>query len=536
MNDGKLCGLVVLLCVICPILVGYAWPVGTDTGIAYETGDPANITADSINTKIPVFVPYNDPFNNNQNVFEDFLYSNTPEMVTGNPGPIWSNLNPEPHTQSVTTDAYGFYTINDVATWENWGTAISVIFPLLDWDEIDMDDGGNVADLVIYYPKTDKMFFRSINSDYFLPVESHKITFSGPANSVEDVGYVLYFDEGYYADLSYGMQVPWYTSDWFNGYENKGANILFSTVNNSQQIDLVLLDQTEYHDTHIQIRVDSGTIKMRVYDNSTLYYSEELGSNSVYDKVLLTIDYDSATIALSGLRGLTSYIGDYNAAIRQTIKAEWENPIIFRSFTIDRYSGSDAVWYVADTLSGVAETDGSHNYYMDLRQYTASGSCQLNIRSVVQHGDRINFVINGVSHYGTIEKGILSVTGSTGLIEVPINNLLIGLIANSFYINGQELAQYSSITEAKIYFYDDWKMSLYYYPVTEVTVKTFTWLPGGFGLDIMGFCSVGLITSVGSALGLGLYGRRSGMRIGLVTMTALFCAAAYLIFMMNGGI
>lgn len=539
MNDGKLCGLVVLLCVICPILVGYAWPVGADNDIAYETGDPSDITADSINAKLPVYVPYNDPYNNNQNVFDDFFYSNEPVAITLNEGPIWVST-PELRGQTVTTDSYGFYTINNVSTWQNWGSAVSVIFPLDIWDEIDIDDGGSVAEMVVYYPATDKMFFKHLGSEEFQPVESHKLIFSGSSNATVNLQFIVYYQEGYYADLTEGMKVPWYTSSWFNGYLNKGANILFSTIDNNSQIDLFVIDPDQLspptHDTHIRISVSSGVIRMNVYDNGTLYYSQELGSISVYDKVLLTIDYDTASIALSGLRGLTSFIGDYSAAIRQTIIADWENPVIFRSFTIDRYSGSNAAWYVADTLSGVAETDGSHNYSMDLRQYTASGSCQLNIRSVLQHGDSMTFVINGNTITGNIQKGILSITGSTGLIEVPVNNLLIGLIGNAFYINGQELAQYSTITEAKIYFNGDWKMSLYYYPMTEISVKTYSWLPGGFGLDISGFCSVGLITSFGSALGLGLYGRRSGMRIGLVTLTALFCAAAYLIFMMNGGI
>lgn len=535
MNDGKLCGLVVLICVICPILVGYAWPVGTMDGIAYETGDPSDITQDSYNAKLPVFVPYNDPYNNNQNVFYDYLFNNFPEVTTGNQGPVWTTYSPDLHYDAVRTDNSGFYEISDVGTWKNWQSGVvAVVFPLWDWNEIDMDDSGNVAELVVYYPQTDKMFFRHLNTAEFQPVESHRLWFSGSVNTNYNLYYLEYYNEGVYAELSYGMQVPEDESSWFNGYLNKGANIIFSTELDNQSIRVKVIDHLEVNDTSIYIRTVNGRIMMHLVQNGTTYYNQDLGENSVYDKVLLTIDYDSGTIALSGLRGMTSYIGDYNAAIRQTITADWRNPVIFRSFSI--YSSSDTTWYVADTLAGIAETDGSKNYQIDLRQYAASGSCQLNIRGVLQHSDRITFIINGQSFNGSIDKGILTVTGTNGTITEPINNLLVGLIGNAFYINGQVLTSEASITQARIFFVGDWKMSLYYYPVTETTVKEFSWLPGGFGLDAMGFCSVGLITSVGSALGLGLYGRRSGIRVGLVTLTAMFCAGAYLIFMMNGGL
>ena len=541
MNNGKLCGLVVMLCVICPILVGYAWPVDSTSETAWETGDSKDISADAINAKLPVFVPYNDPFNNNQNVFEDNLYANVPAVFTGSPGPIWSTLNPELNTQSVSIPADGFYVINDVGTWQSWGTAVAVIFPMVDaWvEEIDMNDGGSVADLVVYYPKTDKMYFRHVGDNEFKPIESHRLSYSagfGYEGTTQDLSYILYYDEGYYADLSAGMQVPWYTADWFNGYQNKGFDIIFSTTDNNSQVDLVILDPTIGYptDTHIKIKVDSGTISMMVYDGGVPYYYEELGSNTIYDKVLLTVDYDTAGIVLSGLRGMDSYLGDYTAAIRESIKADWETPVIFYSFTIDRYAGSNAVWYVADTLSGVGEMDGSHNFRLDLRDYNAIGSCQLNIRSVTQHGSNLNFIINGSTKYGTITNGELSVSGVDGTITVPVNNLLVGLIDNKIYLNGYLLAEASSITEAELSFTGDWKMSLYYYPVTESTVPGYAWLPGGFGLDVTGFCSVGLITSCGSALGLGLYGKRSGVKVALVSLTALFCAAAYLIFMMGG--
>jgi len=272
---------------------------------------------------------------------------------------------------------------------------------------------------------------------------------------------------------------------------------------------------------------------LNVYENSSFIYSDILGNSSVYDKVLLTYDYDNKSLSLSGLRGMDSFIGDYSAAIRQTITCDLDNPVIFRSILINGGVNSNS-WYVADTVSGVSSTPGSHNYYLNMRDYDPTGALQINLRSVQIHSDRFDIVVNSTTYNGTIVGNQLTIETDGDDLTVPINNLLVGLIENKVYLNGYLIADPGSfISSAQLRFYDDWLMSVYLYHMEEIDITGYTWMPGSFGLDVMGFCSVGLITSFGSALGLGLYGRRSGVRLGLVVMTALFCAAAYLIFMMG---
>lgn len=545
MNDGKLCGLVVLLCVICPILVGYAWPVSTTTETAYETGDPINITNDLINSDISVFTAYNDPYNNNMNVFDDnSRFANRSNHLTNSPGPV-PNLNvPYLGFESITTDSLGFYTIPDISTFKNWtsANAKAVIFYLISgWDEIDINDGGSVADMVLFYPETQMMYFRELGGHQFKEFnDSWQIIYSASSSGVQSLDIPYYIYSAYdYVDVSAGFQVP-SNGDWLNGYQNKAANIIFSTDDNNSRVDLTFIDSDTLHpptyDIKASIRVSSGSISMNVYENNILIYSDVLGTNSVYEKVLLNYDYDKKAISLSGLKGLTSYIGDYQGAVRETITCNLDNPIIFNSFNIQEVT-SDVNWYVADTVSGVSSMPGSHDFYLKLRDYSATGSIQVNLRSVQIHSDNIALVVNSTTYLGTIEGNTLTINSDSGYLTFPVNNLLVGLIDNKIYFNGILVSDPGSfISTATIRFYGDWLLSVYLYHMEPINVEGYAWLPGGFGLDITGFCSVGLITSFGSALGLGLYGRRSGMRIGLVTLTALFCAAAYLIFMMNGGI
>lgn len=523
------------------MMVGYVWPVDTTSETGYEVGDPKDISNDAINAKLPVYVPYNDPFNNNMNVFDinNGRFGNYPVETIDSPGPVWTTNTSIVDSETVHIDSDGFYTINDLGTWKNWGNIVAVlIFKDATWmDEIDMDDSGGVADFVVYYPKTDKMYYRADGGgSTWLSVESHRIAFSAHWH-LEDTDQVLYYTYYYiegYADLTKGFKLGTYC-DWFNGYDNKGFNMVLSTVD-SNLIDFVYIhDPYEDVDTQISVWISSNTINLTIYRNNVEYDAVSLGSYTVYDKVLLTVDYDSATIALSGLRGMDSFNGDYANAIRETVSLDWRDPVIFQSISVQSTSGSNAAWYMADTLSAVAETDGSHNYSMDLRDYTANGSCQLNIRNVTQHGDMIEFRIN--SHYvqPTIQKGMITVLDYDGnLFTVPVNNLLVAIMGNSFYINGHLVYTSNSITEAKIIFHGDWKMSLVYYPVTEKTVPGFEWLPGSFGLDENGYCVVGIITSALTGLGASLYGRRNGAKMALVTFVSGMIGVVYLLILMGG--
>ena len=320
MNNGKLVGLVVLLCVICPILVGFVWPVDSTSEQAWETGDPKDISNDAINAKLPVYVPYNDPFNNNINLFEpnSYFYNSIPVMVTGNPGPVWSTLNPDGHGyESVNIPNSGVYTISDISTWTNWNGASSVIISMWDeWVSSITIDGINV-DLVVYYPQTDKIYYRGGSGVYgYYPTETHEIkinAFSTYYGTTQDLYYIAYFDEGYYADLSYGIQTPSAYSDWFNGYQNKGANIIFNTVDSDLAEFVYIHDPSGYDDTTVSLWIDYGTIMMTLWADSVPYYVGALGSYDIYDKVLLTIDYD--TDAVSGMS-----IDDFRRSLQENIE------------------------------------------------------------------------------------------------------------------------------------------------------------------------------------------------------------------------
>jgi hypothetical protein len=63
----------------------------------------------------------------------------------------------------------------------------------------------------------------------------------------------------------------------------------------------------------------------------------------------------------------------------------------------------------------------------------------------------------------------------------------------------------------------------------EVTSTQLRWQPGEFGFDEVGFIVVGLIACLGAFVGLGMYGRRSGAKVGVLM---LICGGAAMVLLM----
>ena len=78
-----------------------------------------------------------------------------------------------------------------------------------------------------------------------------------------------------------------------------------------------------------------------------------------------------------------------------------------------------------------------------------------------------------------------------------------------------------------------WNTTIILADMDSYTYWTYTKDAGGFGLDVVGFCTVGLITSIGAFLGAVIAGKRSGGRFGLLALVAGICAAFFLLMISN---
>ena len=575
MTNGRLCVIVVLLCLVCPMLVGYAWPVSEGTTYNHIVGSAQNISDDLNKGDVDIFGDYTDPYNNNTYVFGYNYWVNLDSSIGFNNRPIRTtsaatavpNVSTGTYTQTaVTTDGDGFYEMDpDVFVNTYCPNANVVAWWISAFDEIDLADG-IVAAWVIYYPDSDIML--ALNGldwvDYFGPIEQvpvDTITFSGDPNRLYAI--IYYYNEyATYADLDYGFEIPKYDqSMWVNGYENKSIDILIKPDNDSTIPFIFNFDTLPPNDrTEITVEVDNdGQIKLRVYEyNGPHVHVETLGNTSIYPYLLLNVDYNTSKITLSGLRGMENFQDDYTTKARYEISTTWHDAKPFYAFEVGDEDANGA-WYVARTSSNIATVTGTGSYSsFDFADYTG-GNGQFQIRglqiwpdsSVAFHID-INGgsdTIGGSSYWGlthtdgTVDfptNGTYNDNGTITPISVTpeiykLNNLLIGLIDDKIYFNGEAIIESSAaVTHCEIVFRGGWLASFYFYPITEVPQPSYDWIVGGFGLDLSGFCMVGLMTSVGSGMAASLYGRRSGTKTSLVFLTAAICGFVYLLILMDG--
>lgn len=260
-----------------------------------------------------------------------------------------------------------------------------------------------------------------------------------------------------------------------------------------------------------------------------------LGNLSVYPFVLLNIDCLSQKISLSGLKGMQNFLSDYTEAIRYTVSLPWSGAT-FSTFSIETTSAFVS-WFVPKTVSSVSQIPGGIiDSYFRFKEYSA-GYSQIRITGLQVYpvGDsQIGIALNGYYRYGNISMDGKVTFPDFDNKTFSLNNLNIGLIGNTIYLNGDPVyTSDTTVTSASVYFGEAWLTNIIYYPIEEKTQTSFNWIPGGFGLSGNGFCMVGMITSVLSAIAASLYGRRSGIKTGLVVLTAMICACTYLTILMD---
>ena len=154
-------------------------------------------------------------------------------------------------------------------------------------------------------------------------------------------------------------------------------------------------------------------------------------------------------------------------------------------------------------------------------------------------GDSSEVTISQIYRYGSFEWGGETVTiDSNGsyLVEGRRSNVDKGIVLKTLYedstytnyINGREVSQTS--TAPVLNFNGAWDCTVKSTTLTSETSTSSEWVPGEFawnGVDTS-FALMGLITSVGVFVGLGMYGARSGAKVG---MLMLICGGAALIFL-----
>ena len=327
-----------------------------------------------------------------------------------------------------------------------------------------------------------------------------------PLYDINSVGYTYSAPGTTYAEPSYGWNVGT-GAKWTNGFVNEYVRFMV-TVEDGETCSF----QANYTDgttsTLVTLANTSGTATVN---------GDTLGA---YTYLMVELRPESTTV--TGLQGGWPAMGT--------------EPIRYNSITVDNSttgniytvsltaSGSSVEFRVdaARILSGTFPS--TYNYTLSMNDLYPDKSYTLKLNSIGIYGDTFSV---GSSSY-TVSNGRITVDGAT----VPLKGTTVSSKYNGttydIYLGGHHLG--TSATPASITFGGEWSLTVTAQILKQVNGEKAEWAPGSFAFDEDSFKGVIVLAAAVAFIGVGMYGARSGVKVGLLLM---ICGGAALIAMIT---
>ena len=552
-SQAKYCFFVVLLCIITPILVGYAWPESEGTQSLYLTENRKNITPDLAISDIDYYTELTDIYTNNSKIYVDdtgtsFVNANNfvADTLNNTGVPAWGYFTT---TQSVGyLDSSGNLEIQIYTTLDNLAaliesgsnehpTKLVVTFP----GTITAEYLGNEIRALVGYPDSGAVYvIADDNSVIAVPYEIYDpvLDLSGSAYSNVLPNIQWFFGANYFVDTSKGYQLQQLPGNkeyvWYNGYTNSQIDIVYETYD-----DFFVMLKFPRNGGQVSIAVsDSDEIELNAGGST-----QSLGTIDQYPYIVLRVDVDRQSVSLSGLPAMTKFTDPYLDRMMNTITAN----LFLEDFSYIKMRSimsTDLHYMVTRTMSSLAMVNGINDLEMNTRSYIY-GDFQIDIQGVqlapidqyrsstwpgsIRFGNANVMAEGRINADRTIDWYN---NGSLDIDNAPMKTT-IQYIGNDLFINGIRFGN-GGLDDVKLYLYGSWIAQVYMSDIVTETIPDYGWSAGGFGLDDDGFCIVGLITSVMSGLACMLAGKRSGNKATLVLITSMMCGFVYLLILMDG--
>lgn len=273
---------------------------------------------------------------------------------------------------------------------------------------------------------------------------------------------------------------------------------------------------------------DRGVISGRVVDRSegeTLANFAAVGTTSTISWLRWTWDTVSDRITLSTMTGEINKGKPFETV---SASVRMDAPISSWYATFSNETGWRPQISAYDNLARAGSTLGILNATIRGGEYYPDGSWQIEIKQPSTIGESIRI---GGSAY-QITAGTITV----GDTEVPIRGLTVFSAGNgdgtsNVYANGILVA--SNVRDASVTLDGIWNTTVILYDMDSYTYWEYEKHRGGFGLDVVGFCAVGLLTSIGAFVAAVIASRRSGGSFAILAIVAGICAAFFFIMLSN---
>lgn len=535
MNASKSIVWLISVCILAPLVLGFAWPTSAEEVDQYEIGDGVDITDAASTDQVPIFTSYSGFFNS---IFMAERYTTSGDVVVVN---------------SEIPKQLGIKTIGTVPVYNESTTETSI--SMTEGQELDLSaltiaegvtrisfdfpgmfeiEGHGTADTLVYFPNTQQVVYSDTLGGNAGTVNSSTEITASTAGTVSREDHKVLADTFVNLDLGFWVPVGF---QWYNGFLNSSATFMIHP----------LLNQTSPTGWSMAIGTWDGWLWLRAVDgmlqagfgNASEAEIEwtDLGGWTAYPNIRVTLDAPTGTVTVEGLIGMDTSAGGFGfTAASQTPG----RTLTFETSRTDGFTVLDlvtdwpqgAAYLVTSTMSQIGSRPGLVDATVEGDAYHPDGNWQLFIGDTSVFGDTITI---GGSVFEVSPAGEITVNLADGGTEtIRLRDLTILSVEKdgdrTIYLDGREILTASD--SGDVVFEGAWMCDLYLFDMDIVPKTLYSWTEGGFGFDMAAFCFAGLITDVIGFIALALHGRGMGQRILPLLITFATIAAFYIIMMM----
>lgn len=513
MSDLKLAAMAILIVIVAPIIVGYAWPVGTETVDTWTTDNSVDITPSIATSDIPIVDSYSGPMNHYWLYYDGLGYSAySPVGYTASPSSI-PKMTYTSASESITENLSIVDFRSHTAVRTDFITTVNLA--------VDMVDGEtHYCSAAIYMPSSNTVYIMGMGyvGEALKASEVDKIRVTGAtaSNPVLLTTRTYTVVEGQYVDMSEGFELNGQNLQWYNGMENHVVEMWLE----SASIGSVTLTAGGY--TTIISHLGSGGIYVS---------GEMLGTADAYPFISVTFDHDSGTVEVRGLLGADSFT-DSTWTTGNAVTLDYQLSLM-DSITMS----GQANYEVKRTYSEIGTGKGISDATIVPYSYYPHNSWQISFDAPARFGESITVGQTTLP----VEKGgvtFIDLNGEERTVAIR-DMAILSLVYEDenavswqhIYINGYEFYVDSPSTSFSVSLDGDWYVRATVSDVVQGEQTSYVWEIGSFGLDRTNYCLVGLIVSVLTMIGAGLWGRASGSKLMTVMICTGLIAIGYLVLM-----
>ena len=514
--------------IIVPMLVGYAWPQDKTENVGWESGDSHDITSSIKTSAIPTYAldktvisptwasagsGYVDTVSGTFSVPSSTATTDLIEwIIAGSFTDLQSIIDAAPSDAEVTASL-------TVATMPDSPLApkrptVGVPTSIVDGSEsTSYTNVGQLSAASVTWQDGTAISWTA---------NTYTITPDTPAYDQRNILIYNITDTNYTYKLTVSTAYP------PQPQTNTAIKLPNQTIRGNLSVSLTNVTEstTTIQDTDLTLSLitivgPTGTITGRVTDGgSAVYEIPAIGTVSTIPWIRWSWDSVTDTVTMSAMTGTVNS--------GQVFKSETVSLAIspIKSWTVTTTATGAWKPYVSayDSYTSVGSTLGIVDAAIRGNAYYPDGSWQVQIKQPSTIGSSLT--VGGVEY--PIVGGKIAIDGE----EVAVRNVTILATGNGdgtsrLYIDSYLVS--ASVTDPTVVLGGMWNGSVIISDMDSYTYYTYDKSWGSFGLDVTGFCAVGLMTSLLAFLACIVAGKRSGGRFGVLALVSGICALFFFV-------